>query len=119
MSPSPPKDRRIEKIMEILERYPAKDVRELGRLVNLSTSRLQHLFKAQTGSRVNDYLVECRLQAAARLLKSTELRIKEVTSRMGYRHSSSFDRAFKKRFAVGPAEYRKAQQLLLKNSGSG
>ncbi len=106
MTPEPSKDRRIEKILQILERDPTKDVREVAGLLNLSTSRLEHLFKAQTGTRISDYLLECRLKRAAHLLKSTETRIKEITHVTGYSHSSSFSRAFKKRFAKSPDEYR-------------
>lgn len=105
MSP-PPKDRRIQKILQILERGGANEVREIGRLVNLSTSRVEHLFKAQTGTRISDYLLESRLHTAACLLKSTEVRIKEITYMTGYKHPSSFTRAFKRRFAKSPHEYR-------------
>ncbi len=107
-------DRRIQRILEILERGVACDVRELGRVVNLSSSRLQHLFKAQTGSCLSDYSLELRLLKAAALLQFTDIRIKEITYMAGYSHSPSFTRAFKKRFCATPQGYRQAAPIFAK-----
>jgi AraC family transcriptional regulator, arabinose operon regulatory protein len=100
-------DRRIQKIVETLELTPpVVSVRGLARALNLSTSRLAHLFKAETGGPISQRLLDSRLRKAAHLLEATELRIKEITYVVGYGHPSSFARAFRRRFAVSPREYR-------------
>jgi AraC family transcriptional regulator of arabinose operon len=99
-------DRRIQKIVETLQLNPVVSVQGLARTLNLSTSRLAHLFKAQTGGPLSHCLLDSRLRKAAHLLKATELRIKEITYVVGYGHPSSFARAFRRRFAVTPREYR-------------
>jgi two-component system response regulator YesN len=72
----------------------------------LSKSHLQHVFKRQTGLRLGQLIVEQKLRRAAHLLKSSNLRIKEIASSVGYEHTSSFIRAFERRFAEAPQAYR-------------
>lgn len=102
-----PDDYRIRKILESLEDDPARSFRELATLVNLSSSRLGHLFKLQMGVDLSHFLANERLQKAAELLRQTELSIKEIAAKVGYRHSSSLDRGFEKKFGMAPAEYRR------------
>jgi AraC-like DNA-binding protein len=52
-------------------------------------------------------LSEQRLQRAAYLLSNSYLSIKEITHVVGYEHTSSFVRAFERRFLQAPARYRK------------
>jgi transcriptional regulator GlxA family with amidase domain len=103
-----PKDGRIQKVLDILVQNPCCSMGELARRVNLSPSRLEHLFKEQIGVQLGDYLLECRLRIAAELLKSTEMRVKEIAHIAGYEHSSSFIRAFKNRFGTIPGDYRQS-----------
>src|SRR5258708_1209363 len=106
-----PDDYRIRKILESLEDDPAKSVRELANLVNLSSSRLGHLFKLQMGVDLSHFLANERLQKAAELLRQTELSIKEIAIRVGYHHSSSFDCGFQNKFGVPPVDFRKRNRL--------
>src|ERR1700682_4305428 len=87
-----PDDYRISMVLRFLERDPSKTVPELARLVNLSHSRLGHLFKNQTGVSLNRFLSDVRLDRAAELLRSTEIQIKEISYMVGYHHAASFDR---------------------------
>jgi AraC family transcriptional regulator of arabinose operon len=102
-----PDDYRIRAILQSLERDPSKTVLELARLVNLSGSRLGHLFSVQMGTDLCTFLRNARLEKAAELLRQTELSIKEITSIVGYHHSSSFDRGFERKFGSAPGEYRR------------
>jgi transcriptional regulator GlxA family with amidase domain len=75
--------------------------------VNLSSSRLGHLFKLQMGVDLSHFLANERLKKAADLLRRTELSIKEIAATVGYHHSSSFDRGFQKKFGMAPADFRR------------
>ena len=112
----PPADSRIRKILQAIDSKPSETIQDLSRLVNLSSSRLSHLFKAQTGWNLNSFLWNRRMDRAADLLRSTELRVKEITDYAGYGQTPSFDRAFKKKFGSSPTCYRNRQRLLLRNS---
>jgi two-component system response regulator YesN len=83
-----------------------KTIRDLACEVNLSISHLQHLFKAQTGSCLGRSLTEERLHKAAALLLETNLSVKEISYVVGYKHPSSFIRAFERFFGQAPTYYR-------------
>jgi AraC family transcriptional regulator of arabinose operon len=102
-----PDDYRIHTILQSLERDPSKTVPELARQVNLSGSRLGHLFSVQMGTDLYTFLRNARLAKAAELLRQTELSVKEITAIVGYQHSSSFDRGFEKKFGIPPGDYRR------------
>jgi two-component system, response regulator YesN len=98
---------RIREILDIIESQSPQKISQLALEVNLSESRLQHLFKQETGVRLGRLLTEQRLQKAAELLVGTRLRIKEIAAVAGYEHASSFSRAFEQRFAQSPVVYRR------------
>ena len=105
--PMPEVQGRIREILEIIESQSPQKISQLALEVNLSESRLQHLFKQETGVRLGRLLTEQRLQKAAELLVRTRLRIKEIAAVAGYEHASSFSRAFEQRFAQSPLVYRR------------
>ncbi len=113
ISPVPP-DGRIRIILQAVESNPGHSIHDLAEMVNLSISRLSHLFKATTGLSLQNFLTTCRLRAALDLLHSTRMPIKEISYRAGYRHPPSFVRAFRNQFGASPSDYRAVQQYPLR-----
>jgi transcriptional regulator GlxA family with amidase domain len=103
-------DFRVGKTLQAIEHNPSSSIQYLASLVNLSGSRLSHLFKAQTGLTLKGFLIDKRLNRAAFLLRTTEIRIKEITYLSGYSQGPSFDRAFQKKFRCSPSHYRNQQR---------
>jgi AraC-like DNA-binding protein len=97
----------LQKIMQRVESGEPCTMRELAREFGLSPSRLQHLFKERTGARLGQWLVELRLQRAARLLAESNMSVKEVAWAVGYSHSSSFVRAFERVFHQAPGRFQR------------
>jgi transcriptional regulator GlxA family with amidase domain len=97
---------RIRKILQLIESDPAHSVHELAAQFNLSDSHLQHLFKQQTGVQLGHLLLEHRLLKATQLLENSNMSVKEIAFAVGYEHTSSFIRAFERRFATAPRSYR-------------
>ena len=106
----PSDDFRIQKVLQVIESDPSASISDLACRVNLSNSRLGHLFKSQTGLSLNGFLANQRLDKAADLLRYTEMRVKEITYSVGYCQEPSFYRAFRKRFSRSPVTYRKQQR---------
>jgi transcriptional regulator GlxA family with amidase domain len=106
-------DRRIEVVISKMEGQISKswEIGELARLVNLSASRLRHLFKTETGKTPAQYLKYGRLQTAELLLRTTFLTVKEIANRVGLTTGSHFVREFKKIYGVAPTTYRGAPRL--------
>src|SRR6202000_454228 len=100
-------ERRVLRIVEMVERGTTFAIRDLAAEFHLSPAYLQRLFKHETGICMGEWLSEQRLQRAAYLLSNSYLSIKEITHAVGYEHTSSFIRAFERRFARAPARYRK------------
>jgi transcriptional regulator GlxA family with amidase domain len=99
-------ERRLRQVVETIESEPSLSIRDLALRVSLSPAHLQRLFKQHTGIQLGSLVAERRLQKAAELLTSSNLSIKEIASAVGYRHHSSFVRAFQRRFAQAPKRYR-------------
>ena len=96
----------ITTILRAIESDSSRTISDLALELSLSESRLQHLFKDTMGVGLGHYLAEQRLQRAALLLGGTWLRIKEIAALVGYEHTSSFTRAFERRFQQTPGRYR-------------
>jgi transcriptional regulator GlxA family with amidase domain len=99
-------DERLRKLLVLIEADPLGNSQDWALTLNISNSHLQHVFKKATGIALGQALAEKRLQKAARLLTTTNLRIKEIASAVGYEHTSSFTRAFERRFAQAPRHFR-------------
>lgn len=106
-----PEDYRIRRILQFVENDPSKTVVELAQLVNLSSSRLGHLFRLEVGVDLDSFLRNARLDKAANLLRQTELSIKEIAAVVGYHHASSFDRGFRNKFETEPVDYRRKHRV--------
>ena len=102
-------DRRIELVISKIatETSSSWQVAELAELVNLSASRLRHLFKQETGTTPAHYLKELRLQKAELLLRTTFLSVKVIVSRVGLSSVGHFVRDFKRTYGASPTAYRR------------
>jgi len=107
-------DRRVQIVRAAIEanfRRPCK-TEELARLVNLSTSRLRHLFKAETGTTPAQYLKTIRMREAQRLLLTTFLSVKEIMNRVGIADESYFGHEFRKVYGLAPSKYRSSRRTV-------
>jgi transcriptional regulator GlxA family with amidase domain len=103
------RDGRVRKILRVIASQPSRKIHELANECNLSPSHLQHLFKQSTGFGLGEVLTEQRMQFAIDFLTHSSMSIKEIASTVGYEHTSSFTRAFERRFRKTPSSYRQEQ----------
>ena len=101
-------DSRLVRAMELLAANPAKRIRlpQLSRQVGVSVRMLELLFKTQKGKGFARYYRDLRMALAAEELRKTELPIKVIASRLGYRAVEVFCRDFKRVYRCTPREYR-------------
>lgn len=114
-----PTDRRVQKVLQAIEADPSREIQELAQMVNLSSSRLSHLFKSATRVSLQSFLSDARLRRAAELLHSTDMPVKEISYHIGYRHAPSFVRAFRSKLGSSPNDYRNRQRVVLSDSEFG
>ena len=53
-----------------------------------------------------EYLTQCRIEEARRLLRTTELKVEEVARRVGFTSASHFAEVFRKHVGMMPREFR-------------
>ena len=106
-------DRRVQIVRAAIESdfRRAWHIEELGRLVNLSTSRLRHLFKGETGTTPTQYLKSVRMREAQKLLLATFLSVKEIMNRVGITDESYFGHEFRKTYGLAPSKYRSSRSI--------
>src|SRR5437764_1378103 len=84
----------------------------LAASVNLSYSRLEHLFKAETGMTPASYLKKLRIEKARELMETTFLTNQQIIIKVGMCDESHFVRDFKKAYGLRPSQYRKRHHAL-------
>jgi AraC-like DNA-binding protein len=78
------------------------------KLTGLSTSHLCQSFRSMVGRPPLAYLIDLRLQHAVRLLRESDLSIKEVSNAVGFGDANYFSRLFRKRFKRSPRSFKPA-----------
>ena len=98
----------VGRALKLLHDDPERDwsAAGLARAANTSRSVLGDRFRSLLGQSPIRYLVEWRMQIAADLLRSTELKLAAVAERVGYGSEAAFSRAFRRHVGQAPAEWR-------------
>jgi AraC family transcriptional regulator of arabinose operon len=101
-------DRRVETALQLMKNNLQQKTNFCGiaASVNLSVSRLSHLFKTETGVSPAKYLKHARMERAKQLLETSFLSVKQVMASVGINDSSHFVRSFKNSYGLTPTEYR-------------
>lgn len=107
----------IRRIRTYIAEHSHEDIslEAIGKIVGLSPYYISKSFKEQLGVNYIDFLTECRIEKAKKLMADPERSLKEITFEVGYRDPNYFSKVFKKTCDVSPTEYRR---LLLGKSGS-
>lgn len=106
----------IYQIKQYIMEHSHEDIslETLAQKVKLSPIYISKMFKEKLGVNYIDFLTECRIEKAKKLLGDPAKSIKEITFEVGYHEPNYFSKVFKKISAVSPKEYRKT--LLSKKS---
>ena len=78
----------------------------LAAAAGMSRSRFVHHFSAAYGRTPMEFVQLVRLQAAARMLRSSDLPVKAVAAAVGYASRSHFSHAFRTEYGVDPTAFR-------------
>ena len=86
----------------------------VSNVVSMNYSMFSYAFKQYTGNNFVNYIKELRIKEAKRLLEETEMRVIEISQRVGYENEKHFMKIFKSQCGVSPTEYRKNMQFHVK-----
>ncbi|GAA3402193.1 helix-turn-helix domain-containing protein [Paenibacillus hodogayensis] len=107
------KDRRDpvkEFVLDYIEKHYNEDIslEMAAEQLQRSRSYLSTYLKEKTGMTFTDYLHDLRIRRAKEMLGEKDVRINEISERIGYQNVNSFIRMFKKICGVTPGEYRRS-----------
>ncbi|MGI2115734.1 AraC family transcriptional regulator [Shewanella frigidimarina] len=97
---------RVEKALSYIHKHygDSVEVDTLAGLVNMSPSAFHRCFKEVTSSSPIQYVKKIRLNKARELLQLQKLKVKDVSSQVGYESTAQFSREFKRYFDQSPGE---------------
>jgi len=90
--------------------HEAISLEALGKKVDLSPIYISKMFKERLGVNYIDFLTECRIEKAKKLMGDPEKSIKEITFEVGYHEPNYFSKVFKKMANISPKEYQRMLQ---------
>jgi len=106
----------IAKIKEFMQREnpyldPSLTLQKLAKQMQVPAKELSILINHKMGQHFFDFINRYRVNAAAKLLETTEKpkpTVLEILYKVGFNSKSSFNTAFKNQFGLTPTQYRKS-----------
>ena len=101
-------DKRIRRALDLLTHNYATSVSldQLAAESGVSKFHFARLFRKATGTTPHRHLLDTRLEAAKRLLVTTDLPISEVAHKCGFKRPNHFATQFTDRFSIRPRDFR-------------
>jgi AraC family transcriptional regulator, activator of mtrCDE len=83
---------------------------ELAQRCNMSRATFIRHFQERLGRSASDLLTDIRMTVAANALKASDMSTSAVAELAGYQSDAAFQRAFKHRMGITPAQWRRMQE---------
>ena len=103
-------DRRVRRTLEYIHAHLAQaiDLCSIAQAAETSPFHLSRIFRSALGCSVWQYVLRCRVQLAAGLMRDSALTLAQVAGMSGFETYSTFAAAFKAARGVSPASFRTA-----------
>ncbi len=104
-------DEAVEILKEKIDNDYAENIKisDFAEKYFFSKEYISKVFKTRYGSGVYEYLLRVRMERAAQLLNDPDIRILDISSRIGYTDNNYFSKAFHNYYGLTPTEYRKKE----------
>ena len=104
------KDTQAERVRQYIRDHYREDIdrESIAAHIRLAPNYLSHLFHKEFGKSIREYINECRVMEAKRLLGNTNQTVTEIALSIGFNNIPYFSTVFKKFTNMTPAEYRSA-----------
>nr|WP_263327644.1 helix-turn-helix domain-containing protein [Neobacillus sp. Marseille-Q6967] len=81
-------------------------IEKIAREIPMNPTYFCEFFKNQTGETVLDFVTKTRIEKAKELLLTTDLKIYDISEKVGYSDTKYFSKLFKKYFGEVPSKYK-------------
>ncbi|MFD0677175.1 MULTISPECIES: helix-turn-helix domain-containing protein [unclassified Paenibacillus] len=105
----------IQLVVQYIHNHIYDDIllTHIAEIVDMSPSYLSRLFKKEKGVQFLEYVQECKIKEASRLMDETGMTIGEIASKIGY-SERNLTRMFQKHTHMTPGQYRTKQREFVK-----
>lgn len=93
----------------VIHNFNHATLEKAAKTVYMNPHYVSKYFKQKTGKNFSEYLIEIKMEEAAKLLMDLKYKTYEVSEMVGYTNSKNFTRAFSKFFGLTPKEYRRRE----------
>ena len=99
----------IKRMYYYMERNYEKDLKleTFARMFNYNSNYLGKVFRKEIGDSFNNILDSIRISNAKQLLAETDLKVYQISERVGYSNIDYFYLKFKKYVGMSPKEYKR------------
>ena len=103
-------DNIIKRLNAYLEKNYNKDIKleTLAKIFSYNSAYLGKIFKKEVGESFNNALDKIRIENAKKLLLETDLKVYQVSERVGYSNIDYFYSKFKRYVGISPKEFKRA-----------
>ena len=77
----------------------------------VSESHFMKIFKDVTKQSFNEFLINYRLEVAAKQLKEGKMKVIDIANACGFNNHSYFTRVFLRKYGMTPINYRKSESM--------
>ena len=105
----------VNAVIEYINQHLGEDIdlKSLARISNFSPFYFHRIMKAFLGEPVGTFIVRTRTEAAARLLRYSNIPIADIAYRIGYSSPSSLSKVFRQFYGISPLEYRNNKNFVI------
>lgn len=89
------------------------DLKSLAKISHFSPFYFHRIMKAFLGEPIGTFIVRTRTEAAARLLRYSNMPIADIAYRIGYSSPSSLSKVFKQFYKISPLDYRNNKNFII------
>lgn len=102
----------ISNAKRFIETHASEKIKlqDIAASVNLSDIYFHNNFTIATGLTPHQYLTECRIAQAKKLLWSSKMAMSDISDQCGFSSQQHLTKVFKKETGMTPAQYRKSFQ---------
>ncbi len=89
---------------------PELNLKSVADYIGFNEKYFSSRFTKESGNTFSAYLTDIRLQKAQNLMNTTDMKMYEISDRVGYNNVEHFNRMFKKTFGISPGDYKKKER---------
>ena len=105
----------VNVVIEYINQHLGEDIdlKSLARVTNFSPFYFHRIMKAFLGEPIGTFIVRTRTEAAARMLRYSDIPIADIAYRIGYSSPSSLSKVFRQLYGISPLEYRNNKNFVI------